>query len=291
MYSNTQPSHAGRFPLIYDTSAPSINNDSYETSQHGSDRTSHSSISNLSGHSRSPTLDFQVQLQPEDSEGYNSASYTSPDTLSDRWDSDGRCDSQESEPPHIPSIALPPDFDIEEALKLNTAEALYDVFRAKGLEVDGSGPRWTLRCPDCKDWCQTSIPSGLMLWHEGQFSSLASHRGSKRCVQAATRQRNEQSRTDDVRLLSRSHSLITAFSPSQSLVLSDHRYVFDFISALIHLHHTYCYSIIFKLSFSPPSLRQLSWNRGRLARRPTTFPNAFPLGSVSQRTRRFTLHH
>ncbi|KIK36883.1 hypothetical protein CY34DRAFT_93661, partial [Suillus luteus UH-Slu-Lm8-n1] len=73
---------------------------------------------------------------------------------------------------------------------------------------------WTLHCPDCKDWCQTSIPSGLMLWHEGQFSSLASHRGSKRCVQAATRQRNKQSRTNDVRLLSRSHSLITAFSPS-----------------------------------------------------------------------------
>jgi hypothetical protein len=196
MYSNTQPSHAGRFPLIYDTSAPSINNDSYETSQHRSDRTSHTSTSNSSRHSRSPTLDFQVQLQLEDSEGYNSASYTSPDTLSDRWDSDGRCDFQESEPPHIPSIALPPDFDIEAALKLNTAEALYDVFRAKGLEVDGSSPRRTLRCPDCKTWCQTSIPSGLMLWHEGQFSSLVSHRGSKRCIQA--KQRTEQEPITDV---------------------------------------------------------------------------------------------
>jgi hypothetical protein len=61
--------------------------------------------------------------------------------------------------------------------------------------------------------------------------------------------------------------------------------------SLIHLHHTYCYSIIFKLSFSLPSPRQLSWNCGHLARRPTTFPNAFPLGPVSQWTRRFTLHH
>ncbi|KAG1908202.1 uncharacterized protein F5891DRAFT_973675 [Suillus fuscotomentosus] len=138
-----------RFPLIYDTSASSISNDSNETLQHGSNHTS-SHDSHISGHSRSPTIDFQVQLHPGDLDGYYSDSYTSPDILSDRWDSDGRCDSQESEPPHIPSITLPPDFDIDAALKLNTAEVLHDVFRANGLEVDGSGPKWTLHCPDCK---------------------------------------------------------------------------------------------------------------------------------------------
>jgi hypothetical protein len=181
MYSNTRPSHAGQFPLIYDTSASSISNDSNETSQHGSNHMS-SHDSHISRHSCSLTIDFQVQLHPDDLDGYYSDSYALPDTLSNCWDSDGRCDSQESEPPHIPSIALPPDFDIDAALKFNTAEALYDVFRANGLEVDGSGPKWTLCCPDCKVWCHTSTPSGLMLWHEGQFSSLVSHRGSKQCI-------------------------------------------------------------------------------------------------------------
>lgn len=217
MYSNTRPSHAGRFPLIYDTSAPSISNDSYhETSQHSSDRTSQTiNDSNPSGHSRSPIIDFEVQLQPEDSERYCSVSHCSPDTLSDRWDSDGYADSQESETPHIPSIALPADFDINTTLKFNTAEALYDVFRAKGLEVDGTGPRWTLRCPDCKEWCQTSIPSGLMLWHEGQFSSLVSHRGSKRCIQA-------KRQTEQAQSLLCSDTLVA----SKSLITSDNRYFY-----------------------------------------------------------------
>ncbi|KAG2740581.1 hypothetical protein P692DRAFT_20681422, partial [Suillus brevipes Sb2] len=49
---------------------------------------------------------------------------------------------------------------------------------------------WRILCPECEDWCQTSVHIGLPLWAPGQFKSLTNHRGSKKCAATAARKQN-----------------------------------------------------------------------------------------------------
>jgi hypothetical protein len=126
-----------------------------------------SSQSDSTGHSCSPDLDFQVPLAPDDQ--YNS--YSSNST-----------NSSFSTPGSsiVGSITCitdtHSDIDIVKELKLNTPESLYQLFEAQELEAAVSPQqRWSLRCPGCKEWCQTSISSSIPLWAAGQFKSLSNH--------------------------------------------------------------------------------------------------------------------
>ncbi|KAG1841139.1 hypothetical protein DFJ58DRAFT_732592 [Suillus subalutaceus] len=78
------------------------------------------------------------------------------------------------------------EYDNDELLILNTPDALYQLYRKDKLQVRiNASKRWELLCPDCAEWCQTGIHSGIDLWIPGQFVSLSNHRGSRKCHQKA----------------------------------------------------------------------------------------------------------
>ncbi|KAG2139925.1 hypothetical protein BD769DRAFT_1335444, partial [Suillus cothurnatus] len=81
-----------------------------------------------------------------------------------------------------PESALETEYNNDELLLLNTPNALYQLFCKGKLQVRiNSSKRWELLCPDCAEWCQTGIHSGINLWISGQFVSLSNHRGSRKC--------------------------------------------------------------------------------------------------------------
>jgi hypothetical protein len=186
MYSTTQ-SHAptqSNFPASNENSAP-IRNKAHIATLHqsafvGSDPSTDSSAS---GHSISPDIDFNVQLT-DDTTAYSadflhlSPPSQGPSSYWGRSDSDSQGSS---------SLSVPDsEIDIKEQLFINTPDSLYNVYMAKVLPVTISDQqRWRLLCPDCKQWVQTSMSSQLPLWHPGQFSSLSSHRGGKKCIKAS----------------------------------------------------------------------------------------------------------
>ncbi|KAG2742799.1 hypothetical protein P692DRAFT_20879328 [Suillus brevipes Sb2] len=142
-----------------------------------------SSQSDSTGHSCSPDLDFQVPLAPDDQ--YDS--YSSNSTNS------GFSTPGSSIIGSITCITdTRSDIDIVKELKLNTPESLYRLFEAQELEAAVSPQqRWSLRCPNCKEWCQTSISSAIPLWAAGQFKSLSNHRGSKKCAQMVMKKQKQ----------------------------------------------------------------------------------------------------
>ncbi|KAG1725127.1 hypothetical protein EDB19DRAFT_1599983, partial [Suillus lakei] len=84
--------------------------------------------------------------------------------------------------PQSPCSDPESEYDDEELLILNTPDALYQLFLKEKLQVRiNSSKRWELLCPDCAEWCQTGIHSGINLWISGQFVSLSNHRGSRKC--------------------------------------------------------------------------------------------------------------
>jgi len=87
-----------------------------------------------------------------------------------------------------PESALETEYNNDELLLLNTPDALYQLFCKGKLQVRiNSSKRWELLCPDCAEWCQTGIHSGINLWISGQFVSLSNHRGSRKCHQKAAK--------------------------------------------------------------------------------------------------------
>ncbi|KAG1797478.1 uncharacterized protein HD556DRAFT_1441037 [Suillus plorans] len=61
------------------------------------------------------------------------------------------------------------EYDDEELLILNSPDALYQLFLKDKLQVQISASKqWELLCPDCAEWCQTGIHSGINLWISGQ---------------------------------------------------------------------------------------------------------------------------
>ncbi|KAG2086483.1 hypothetical protein BD769DRAFT_1373554, partial [Suillus cothurnatus] len=46
-----------------------------------------------------------------------------------------------------------------------------------------------LQCPECEEWCQTGIHSGIPLWISGHFKSFSNHQGSRKCKAAAKKER------------------------------------------------------------------------------------------------------
>ncbi|KAG2105516.1 uncharacterized protein F5147DRAFT_775291 [Suillus discolor] len=129
-----------------------------------------------SGYSSSSISDFAVL---PDSEG--PSSYWLPDSSLSR-----------SASPEIwrdPPIL---EINVAEQLALNMTEGLYQVFHAGGLLTRvGAQQQWSICCPDCEEWCQTSLPSGIPLWDTGHFNALSAHRGSKKCLQTIARRHKE----------------------------------------------------------------------------------------------------
>ncbi|KAG2740437.1 hypothetical protein P692DRAFT_20753352 [Suillus brevipes Sb2] len=139
-----------------------------------------SSQSTHEGHSRSPDIDFQVPLDDQ----YEYYSPNSPDSGFSVPASSEACDSRIT-------IACS-EVDVPALLKLNTPDSLFRLFQSQHLEVSISlQQRWRLRCPDCNEWSQTSIPSTVPLWSEGQFKSLSNHRGSKKCAQSVMKKKKQ----------------------------------------------------------------------------------------------------
>lgn len=206
MYSTSHTQY--NFPACYENSAP-IRNEVHITTAHETT----GFVASASGHSNSPDLDFIVQLS-EDTTAYSqdfpnlSPPSRGPSSYWGRSDSD----SQESSCLSVPDSEI----NIEEQLILNTPESLYNVYMAKVLPVTISDQqRWRLLCPDCQQWVQTSVSSQLPLWCPGQFSSLSSHRGSRKCLKAAN---------DKIKpMCDRTGS--DAPLPRSLSITSDHRYV------------------------------------------------------------------
>lgn len=153
-------------------------------SQYASWFASEDESSSHEGHSRSPGLDFQVPLASDDQYEYYSPN--SPDSGFSVPDLSEACGSHTT-------IACS-EVDVPELLKLNTPDSLFRLFKAQHLEVSISlQQRWRLQCPDCNEWSQTSIPSTVLLWSEGQFKSLSNHRGSKKCSQVVMKKQKQLS--------------------------------------------------------------------------------------------------
>ncbi|KAG1782210.1 hypothetical protein EV702DRAFT_1240022 [Suillus placidus] len=101
------------------------------------------------------------------------------------------------------------EYDDKELLILNTPEALHQLFLNDKLQVRISASKWwELLCPDCAQWCQTGIHSGIDLWIFGQFVSLSNHCGSRKCHQMAAK--NKLSAPQKVFNLPSTHSSVTS---------------------------------------------------------------------------------
>ncbi|KAG1738230.1 hypothetical protein EDB19DRAFT_1983776 [Suillus lakei] len=120
-----------------------------------------------------------------------------------------------SDDPQSPRSDPESEYDDEELLILNTPDALYQLFLKEKLQVRiNSLKRWELLCPDCAEWCQTGIHSGINLWISGQFVSLSNHRGSRKCHQKAARKKPSVPEKDD--------SVFDAPSTQSSFMTSNH---------------------------------------------------------------------
>jgi hypothetical protein len=178
----------------YDTACTDLEEDSYQTTRFGSDYQSHYSNNTFtsSGHSHTPTVDFQVPLH-SDNHLHSCSSHSIPSFISLNSPSLSRqssTDSGSSNQSSIPASVADSDVDIDigTQFKLNTPDSLYLLFKARQLQVsDQFGDRWKMLCPECGDWCQMSVHIGLPLWAPGQFKSLANHRGSKKCAATASK--------------------------------------------------------------------------------------------------------
>ncbi|KAG2054350.1 hypothetical protein BDR06DRAFT_971579 [Suillus hirtellus] len=92
----------------------------------------------------------------------------------------------DSETQPLCAEAEEPFIDIPTELRLNTPDSLLKVFMAEHLAVGISDQsHWTLQCPDCDKWCQTSVSSDIPLFAPGQFKAFSNHQGSKKCLHAA----------------------------------------------------------------------------------------------------------
>jgi hypothetical protein len=189
---------------MYDNSIQQYNDSSTHNDHHSyqttEPRSNHPSqffdTHHSSGHSQSPLVDFQIPLlslpelesEPEPESDTYYAPY-SPDH--DSGYSVNTSDTEDRDPLNWQPPIIESDFtNVDEALelKLNTADSLYQLFRAGKLKVQvGPQQRWAMLCPDCEEWCQTSTHSSIPLWIEGQFISLRNHRGSKKCAQTKTK--------------------------------------------------------------------------------------------------------
>ncbi|KAG1772528.1 hypothetical protein EV702DRAFT_1048648 [Suillus placidus] len=136
----------------------------------------------LSGYSSSPISDFAVL---PDSEG--PSSYWLPDS--------SRSASESPEAWIDPPISK---INIAAQLALNTTKGLYQAFRAGGLlTCVGARQRWSIRCPDCEEWCETSLLSRIPLWDTGHFNALSAHRGSKKCLRTIAQRHKEVRNVSD----------------------------------------------------------------------------------------------
>lgn len=157
-----------------------LEDNSYQTMHFGSDCHSH-------GHSQTPTVDFQVPLHSDDHLHSSSCSILDCTSLnSHSLSRQSSTDSQSSSTSSVPASVS--DINIKAQFKLNTPKSLYELFKINRLQVsDQFGDRWKILCPECGDWCQTSVHTGLPLWAPGQFKSLTNHRGSKKCAATASK--------------------------------------------------------------------------------------------------------
>ncbi|KAG2124873.1 hypothetical protein DEU56DRAFT_963173 [Suillus clintonianus] len=161
-----------------------LDDDSYHTTHFVSNDPSNRSdiIYTSSGHSQTPSIDFQVLLdtdKPSCISSLASLNYLSRQSSTD---------SQTSNSSSVSATISDSDIDIKAQLKLNTPKSLYLLFKANRLPVlDQFGDRWRLLCPECGSWCQTSVHTALPLCTPGQFKSLTNHRGSKKCAATASK--------------------------------------------------------------------------------------------------------
>lgn len=166
----------------------STQSDSYETDLDFRSQ-NHSSIDSieLSGPLHPLDAFLESAVAPEDlPDSYELARI--PDDSASIWSDD----------PQSPRSDPETEYDNDELLILNSPDALYRLFLKEKLQVRiNSTKRWELLYPDCAEWCQTGIHSGIDLWISGQFVSLSNHRGSRKCLQRAAQKKPSAPEKED----------------------------------------------------------------------------------------------
>ncbi|KAG1784491.1 uncharacterized protein HD556DRAFT_1451724 [Suillus plorans] len=170
--------------------AHTFDSSSLDDSDWDSDTTNNSYQSDLDFRShlhRSPSIDSTDSSGP--AQYWLDAfleSAVAPEDLPDAYELAMTPEDFISSDPESESLDPETEYDDEELLILNSPDALYQLFLKDKLQVRiSASKRWELLCPDCAEWCQTGIHSGINLWISGQFVSLSNHRGSRKCDQTA----------------------------------------------------------------------------------------------------------
>jgi hypothetical protein len=119
-----------------------------------------------------------------------------------------------------PESALETEYNNDELLLLNTPDVLYQLFCKDKLQVwINSSKRWELLCPDCAEWCQTGIHSGINLWISSQFVSLSNHQGGRKCHQKVAKNK--------LPMLEKNNNVFNILATCFPVTSNDTRYLFS----------------------------------------------------------------